>query len=303
MAVSAPDLGAIGQQLKALDHHVVIDPFFSESARSASVVLPGTTFAEESGTVTTLEGRVLRIDQAVEPIAGYSDVDVIGELAQRLDAPVSFHYDSSEAIFEEMRSVSAGAPVDYSGITYERIRAEGGIFWPCPSNDHPGTPQLYLDRFAHDDGKARFHPVVIDEHPTRPHQRFPLVLTTGRVLSQFLSGNQTGRIDAHNRVAPGPYIELHPATAAAYGIERNDAVTVTSAQASVVVPWRPNPGLRVDTAFMPHHWVECNVLVAADVDPQSGIPGFKFTPIAIDRSDGAGSSGGEVEARSRPSHK
>lgn len=281
MAVSSPDLTSVRRQLGALEHHVVIDPFMSESARFANVILPGSSFAEESGTITTIEGRVVRIDQAIEPIAGRNDLDILADLAEGLESPVSFRFESEEDIFEEMRAVSKGGPIDYSGITYDRIRDEDGVFWPCPSTDHPGTPQLYTERFAHPDGNARFHPVVPRQLPHETNAEFPLVLTTGRLLAQFLSGNQTGRIERQQRLAPGPYVEIHPSTAAAYQIERDAKVLVTSRQGSVWVPWRPQKGLRHDTLFMPYHWEECNTLVAANLDPASKIPGFKYTPVRI----------------------
>jgi len=281
MAVSSPDLTAVQRQLGALEHHVVIDPFLSESARFADVILPGSSFAEESGTITTIEGRVVRIDQAVAPIAGRNDLDVIADLADGLHSPVSFRYDSEESIFEEMRAVSRGGPIDYSGISYERIRKEDGVFWPCPSPDHPGTRQLYQDRFAHLDGKARFHAVVPRQLPHETSPDFPLVLTTGRLLAQFLSGNQTRRIERQQRLAPEPYVEIHPSTAAAYQIEPGTKVLITSRQGSVWVQWRPHKGIRLDTLFMPYHWQECNTLVAADLDPISKIPGFKYTPVQI----------------------
>ena len=285
MAVSAPDLTSVRRQLSRLEHHVVIDPFLSASARFADVVLPGSTFAEESGTITTIEGRVVRVDQAIAPLAGKDDLAIVAALADRLGSPVTFDYSEPRAIFEEMCRVSAGGPVDYSGMTYERIREEGGIFWPCPSPEHPGTPQLYTERFAHPDGRARFHAVVPAQLPVETDSQFPLVLTTGRVLAQFLSGNQTARIERQNRVAPGPYVEIHPETAAAYQIERGGRVQLATRQGISAVPWRANRGLRHDTLFMPYHWPECNTLVAADLDPQSKIPGFKYTPVAISSAE------------------
>ncbi len=281
MAVSSPDVAAVRRQLDALDHHVLIDPFLSASARQASVVLPGTTFAEESGTITTIEGRVVRIDQAIEPINGFSDLDILGALAERLGAESGFTYPNPQAIFEEMRKVTSGGPIDYAGMTYDRIRDEGGLQWPCPSEDHPGTPQLYTERFAHADGRARFHAIVPRDVPIVISEQFPLILTTGRLLAQFLSANQTGRIDRQNKAAPGPFVEIHPDTARAYSLEKGQLVRLSSEQGTVVVPWVSNRRIRHDTLFMPYHWAECNLLVADDLDPLSRIPGFKYTPVRI----------------------
>ena len=110
---------------------------------------------------------------------------------------------------------------------------------------------------------------------------YPLVLTTGRHLAHYLSGNQTKRIPAQQQKAPGPYVELHPDTAAALGLAAEDRVELTSRQGRSTVPWKPNERLRTDTVFMPYHWRECNVLIAADLDPTSKIPGFKYTPIRV----------------------
>jgi len=282
MSISAPDLNRVEEQMATLDHVVIIDPFLSEAAlRHADIVLPGNTFAEEEGTITTIEGRVVRCDQAVAPIPRRADIDVLRNLANRLGVGRHFAFTRARDVYEEMRAVSAGGPNDYAGITWERARE--GVFWPCPDEDHPGTPQLYTERFAHADGRARFSgiehvppPVVVDDD-------FPLVLTTGRLLAQYLSGNQTKRIPAQQSKAPGPYVELHPTTAHSLGLSGDDRVELTSQQGRSAVPWRPNEQLRADTVFMPYHWRECNVLVAADLDPISAIPGFKYTPVHVCR--------------------
>ncbi len=285
MSVSSPDLTATNAQMASLDHSVVIDPFFSASARHADVVLPGTTFAEEEGTITTIEGRVVRIDQAVPPAAKRADIDIIRNLARRLGAAEHFQFFTGREVFEEMRAVSAGGPVDYSGMSYERLRAENGVFWPCPSNDegkkHPGTPQLYTERFHHPDGRARFHSIKAAGPPVATDAEYPLVLTTGRVLAQFLSGNQTMRIPEQNAKAAGPVLEVHPATAERQGLIDGRDAQLTSRQGASHMPWIANDDLREDTLFLPYHWVECNVLVAADLDPISKIPGFKYTPVAL----------------------
>ena len=279
MSISAPDLRRVEEQMATLDHVVIIDPFLSEAARHATVVLPGTTFAEEEGTVTTIEGRVVRCDQAVAPVPRRGDIDVLRNLARRLGVGDKFDFVRGREVFEEMRMVSAGGPNDYAGITWERARA--GVFWPCPDEQHPGTPQLYIDAFAHDDGLARFVPVEFSTPPVVVDRHFPFVLTTGRHLAQYLSGNQTKRIPAQQEKAPGPYVELHPQTALDLGIAPEDRVVLTSRQGRSTVPWKPNERLREDTVFMPYHWRECNVLVAADLDPISKIPGFKYTPIHV----------------------
>ena len=279
MSISAPDLHRVEEQMAALEHVVIIDPFLSEATRHADVVLPGSTFAEEEGTVTTIEGRIVRCDQAVAPAAGRADIDVLRNLARRLGVKRHFDFVRGREVWEEMRAVSAGAPNDHAGITWERAR--DGVFWPCPDEGHPGTPQLYTERFAHPDGRARFHAIEHRPPPVVVDDEYPLVLTTGRHLAQYLSGNQTKRIPAQQRLAPGPYVELHPDTARGLRIGADDRVVLTTRQGTSTVPWRPNPELRRDTAWMLYHWRECNVLVASDLDPISRIPGFKYTPVHV----------------------
>lgn len=281
-SISAPHLQRTDAQLAELDHVVVVDPFLSDfAARHADVVLPGSTWAEEEGTITTIEGRIVRCDQATEPVAGRADLDVIRGLADRLGVGEHFAFDRGREVWEEMRRVSAGGPNDHAGITWERAR--DGVFWPCPDEEHPGTPQLYTERFATPDGRARFHAVEASTPPVLVDEEYPFVLTTGRHLAQYLSGNQTKRIAEQNDKAPGPYVELHPDAASSLGLDELDRVVLVSRLARSVVPWRPNPDLRADTIFMPYHWRQCNVHVDDELDPTSKMPGFKYTPVAVSR--------------------
>ncbi|MEM8905291.1 MAG: molybdopterin oxidoreductase family protein, partial [Actinomycetota bacterium] len=281
-SISAPHLQRTDAQLAELDHVVVVDPFLSDfAARHADVVLPGSTWAEEEGTITTIEGRIVRCDQATEPVAGRADLDVIRGLADRLGVGEHFAFDRGREVWEEMRRVSAGGPNDHAGITWERAR--DGVFWPCPDEEHPGTPQLYTERFATPDGRARFHAVEASTPPVLVDEEYPFVLTTGRHLAQYLSGNQTKRIAEQNDKAPGPYVELHPDAASSLGLDELDRVVLVSRLARSVVPWRPNPDLRADTIFMPYHWRQCTVHVDDELDPTSKMPGFKYTPVAVSR--------------------
>jgi assimilatory nitrate reductase catalytic subunit len=280
--VSAPDLDHTAAALGALDHLVVIDPFLSETAARAHVVLPGTTFGEIEGTITSLEGRVLRCDQAVPPAAGRSEIDVLRNLANRLGAGHHARFTRGRDVFDELRRVSAGGPVDYAGITWERLRDGDGLFWPCPTEDHPGTPMLHTTRFGHPDGRARFARVDPSPPPEATSADRPLILTTGRVLAHYLSGAQTRRIPAQVAISPEPVIEVHPATAAACGLAEGQLAQVTSGRGHVVVAWAANERLREDTVFLPYHWPVANRLTAADqLDPVSRIPNFKVTPVQV----------------------
>ena len=205
--VSAPNASHVEDRLRSLDFLVVSDFFLSETAMLADVVLPAAQWAEEEGTMTNLEGRVIMRNRAYDPPAGVrDDMRVICELAERLGKGRYFDYGGAEDVFGELRRASAGGPADYSGITYDKIAANDGVFWPCPGEEHPGTPRMFTQRFATPDGRAKFHAVRHGQPAEPPDAAFPLYLTTGRLMAQYQSGNQDaarGRADGHRAGADG----------------------------------------------------------------------------------------------------
>lgn len=283
--VSAPHAGHIEEQLKSLDFLAVADVVLSETAALADVVLPVTQWAEESGTTTSLEGRVLLRQQAVTPPEGVrSDLEVLNALAGLLGHGKGFPADPEE-VFDELRRASAGGPADYAGITYARIAAEDGVFWPCPDEEHAGTPRLFLERFATDDGRARFVPVTHRAAAEETDAEYPVVLTTGRVVSQYQSGAQTRRVAELNAAAPGPFVELHPRLAERIGVAEGEAVAVTSRRGRAVAPARITVAIRQDTVFMPFHWPgegRANTLTNPALDPVSRMPEFKVCAVRVE---------------------
>src|SRR3954464_7950436 len=203
VAASAPDARRVGRRLRDLDFLAVSDFFLSETAELADVVLPSAMWAEEDGTMTNVEGRVIRRRRALPPPEGVrDDLQLLAELAGRLGAGDRFSGDP-ETVFEELRRASAGGAADYSGISYGRIDDEQGVFRPCPAPDPPGPPRLFTERFATPDGRARFLRVEhVDAHE-RPDADHPYVLTTGRVLAQYQSGTQTRRTPPPPTGGPG----------------------------------------------------------------------------------------------------
>ncbi|WP_084704480.1 molybdopterin oxidoreductase family protein [Phaeacidiphilus oryzae] len=293
--VSAPNAGRVARRLRKLDFLVVSDVVASETALLADVVLPVAQWAEETGTMTNLEGRVILRQAAVTPPPGVrSDLAVLRGLAERLGregAAKGFPEDPEEA-FAELARASAGGPADYSGIGYRRIREEQGVFWPCPDPGHPGTPRLFLDRFATEDGRARF--AAVDHRPAaeEPDAGYPLRLTTGRVLSQYQSGAQTRRVDALNAAAPGPFVELHPRLAAELGVAEGETVAVASRRGRVTVPARITDAIRPDTVFLPFHWPGVNELTNPALDPVSEMPEFKICAVRVERAAAVPNGGG-----------
>jgi assimilatory nitrate reductase catalytic subunit len=279
IVVSAPRATHVAERLAALDLLVVADVVMSETAALADVVLPVTQWAEETGTMTNLEGRVILRQQAVRPPAGvHSDLDVLAGLAERLESPVGLATDP-EQVFAELRRASAGGPADYAGITYDRIRDEQGVFWPCPSEDHPGTPRLFAHRFAHADGRARFHVVEHRGAAEQPCADYPVHLTTGRVLAQYQSGAQTRRV--RDLPDDGPFVEMHPLLARRLGVADGETVRIWTRRGSMAAPARVVDTIRPDTVFVPFHWVGANRLTNDALDPSSRMPEFKVCAAAV----------------------
>ncbi len=286
LAVSAPDATAVIERLGALDLLVVSDMFLSETAALADVVLPTTQWAEEDGTMTNLEGRVILRRQVVAPPAGVrTDTAILSELATRLDAPSTFAADPA-AVAAEMRRASAGGLADYTGITWEKIERESGMFWPCPTADHAGTPRLFLDRFAHADGRARFHPVQHRDSAEMPDRNFPFFLTTGRLLAHYQTGAQTRRVRELAEAEPEPFVEIHPSVARMHGIAQGDLVRLATRRGNVSLRARLTGGIRMDTLFVPFHWGgtgSANMLTISAMDPVSRIPEFKVCAASLER--------------------
>jgi assimilatory nitrate reductase catalytic subunit len=286
--VSAPRAGHIERRLRGLDLLVVADFVLSETAAIADVVLPVAMWAEEDGTMTNLEGRVLRRRALREPPPGVrTDLAVLAELADGLGPHgVRFPTDP-HAVFEELRRATAGGLADYAGVTWERVDAENGVFWPCPAEDLPGTPRLFEKSFATQDGRARF--TAVEHRPAAEEvcEEFPLYLTTGRVLAQYQSGAQTRRVAALAATAPHAFVELHPDLAARLGVADGDEVRVTSRRGEMRAPARLVETIRPDTLFAPFHWPgagRANSLTSDALDPISRMPEFKVCAARVERA-------------------
>ncbi len=283
--VSAPAAARVEDRLRDLDLLVVADLVLSETAAKADVVLPSAQWAEEDGTMTNLEGRVIRRRRLRPPPPDVrTDLEILAGLTERLGGGRAIRPDPEE-VFAELGRASAGGVADYAGISYPRIDAEDGVFWPCPSPDHPGTPRLFLDQFATPDGRARFVPV--DHRPVMEDvdAAYPVYLTTGRVLAHYQSGAQTRRVDALRAAVPQAFVELHPDLAELHGISDGEEVRVVSRRGSATVPARVTDTIRADTVFMPFHWGgsgRANTLTNPALDPVSRMPEFKVCAVRLE---------------------
>ncbi len=286
VAVSAPDSHRVERRLRALDLLVVSDFFVSETAALADVVLPAAQWAEEDGTTTNLEGRVILRRRAFDPPAGVrTDLDVLTALAARLGTKRYFSYGSSREVFDELGRASRGGPADYSGLTYERLDAEDGVFWPCGATDGPGTPRLFMDRFPTATGRARFHAVSHQPPAEDRDASYPLYLTTGRVLAQYQSGTQTRRIAELNESAPEPMAEMHPTAARLARVSNGERVTLTTRRGAATFTVKVTRAIREDTVFVPFHWggeQSVNRLTNPALDPTSRMPEFKVCAVRVE---------------------
>lgn len=285
--VSSPDADAIEARLRRLDFLAVSDFFLSETAALADVVFPSAQWAEEEGTMTNLEGRVIRRRRAFPPPRGvWTDLDILAGLAAALGRADRFSTAEPKDLFEELRWASAGGVADYAGISYERIEREGGVFWPCPAEDHPGTPRLFADGFPTPDGRARFHAVRYEPPAEAPDEEFPLHLTTGRLLAHYQSGTQTRRVERLVTIAPEPEAEVSPAVARRLGLRNGERVEVRTRRGLASFPVRIEAGIREDTVFLPFHWggvQGANRLTNPALDPISRMPEFKVCAVRLDR--------------------
>jgi assimilatory nitrate reductase catalytic subunit len=287
--VSLPDARFTREALSKLEFFGVIDFFLSETAHHADIVFAGSLQEEDEGVVCSAEGRVQKINKAVDPPGdARSDARIICDLAQKLGKGEYFAFPGTREIYDELRVASRGGIADYYGITWDRIERELGVFWPCPSLDHPGTPRLFPDgRFAHADGRAHLQVTSWREAGDPLDETYPLYLTTGRVVSHYLSGTQTRRIGALVDQYPEPLVEIHPSLAASAGVADGDWVEVTTRRSSLVAQASVVRTIRPDTVFIPYHWPgprSANRLTHRTIDPRSKIPEYKVSACRIARA-------------------
>ena len=284
--VSAPDANVVKERIGQLDFFCVSDFFLSETAQLADVVLPAAQWAEEEGTMTNLEGRVIHRRRVLRPPAeARSDLEVLCELAERLGRGEYFNYASVEQVFQELARATAGGVADYSGITYDRIDQLQGVYWPCPSADHPGTPRLFRHSFPTPSGRAKFHVVRHTRAAEEPDADYPYFLTTGRVLAHYQSGTQTRRIEKLQKMVADATAEINPNVAKRHGLAEGDIVTLATRRGAAKFRVKLSSGLREDTIFVPFHWGgenSANALTNAALDPTSRMPEFKVCAVRIE---------------------
>ena len=273
--VSEADLNHTEKGFKNLDFLVVQDIFMTETAKAADVVLPSLCFAEKEGTFSNTERKVQRVRKAVDgPSGTRSDWEITCDIAQRMGFEMG--YASASDIFDEM----AACTPSYKGLSWKRLE-NGGIAWPCPSADHPGTPTLHVGQFAK--GKGTFHAIQWTPAAEEPDADYPLTLTTGRVLYHYHTGTMTRKSKGLNAQVSECFVEMSRQDAADHGLSDGEMVKVASRRGGIKARVKVSPKMEKGILFLPFHFAEAaaNRLTNAKLDPISKIPEFKVCAVTL----------------------
>ncbi|MCB9438304.1 MAG: formate dehydrogenase subunit alpha [Anaerolineales bacterium] len=299
--MSEPNLAHAQHAIEALDFMVCIDIFMNETSEYADVILPSASFAEKAGTFTNSDRRIQRIRPALPPVGeSRPDWEIVCELARRMEAilgvpeSAGFDYADAEAIWEEMRAVTP----DFYGITYERLEREGGVHWPCPSLDHPGTPYLFEEGVPR--GRGKFWPLEYGTNSELTNEEYPFHLTTGRVLFHWHGGTMTRRSKL-DEAFPEPILEMHPDDAHALQLVSGDWVEVESRRGQVTCRVMVTGRSPQGTVFLPFHFVEAaaNLLTLNKIDPRAKIPDFKMAAVKLRKAETPQRDGHDIPLEER----
>ncbi len=267
------------EALRRLELLVVQDFFLTETAQYAHIVLPSTTFAEKDGTFTNTERRVQRVRKAIEPI-GNSRPDwwIISQIGQRMGSD-GFSFNDPSQIMDEI----SGLTPSYGGISYSRLE-KGGLQWPCPTDDHPGTPILHVERFTR--GMGQFVPLEYRPSVESPDEDYPLVLTTGRSLFHYHTGTMSRKVQGLNAFHSEELVEINPQDGSALGIAEGEIVRVVSRRGAVTARAKLTEASPAGVVFMTFHFAESptNQLTIPALDPVSKIPEFKVCAVRVEKA-------------------
>ena len=274
--ISDPDLNHARKALANLDFLVVQDIFPTETTQMADVVLPAFCFAEKNGTFSNTERRVQRVRKAVDaPGEARRDWEIICGIATRMGYEMK--YENSHEIFKEIAAVTPS----YGGITWERID-KVGIHWPCPNEDHEGTPILHTTQFTR--GRGLFHAIDHVDPAELPDEKFPYILTTGRVLYHYHTGTMTMRTKGLNQLSPECFVEISDKDVKKLGLDNGAMVDVCSRRGKITAKLKVSTKAVAGTIFIPFHFANAaaNELTNAQLDPTAKIPEFKVCAINIE---------------------
>ncbi len=276
--VSDPNIGHVKQALEKLDFLVVQDIFLTETAQLADVVLPVASFAEKQGTYTNTERRVLWVEKAVEaPGAARIDWEVIRDVSTRMGCKME--YNSLEDIVNEVNRLVP----QYAGITYGRLLRGDKLQWPCPNPEHPGTKFLHRDKFTR--GLGKFYAIDYIPPAEWPDEKYPFLLSTGRILYHYHTGSMSRRTVALPQYVAGPYMEMNPLDMKKMAIVDGEEVRVASRRGEIRIPAKESHRVDLGSVFIPFHFAEAaaNMLTNDAFDPIAKIPEYKVAACQIEK--------------------
>jgi assimilatory nitrate reductase catalytic subunit len=301
---SMPNIPRIKKTLQNLEFLVVQDAYSDvETTKYAHVYLPAALWGEKEGVFTNTERRVNLVRKVVEPHGDSKpDLWIFNQIAKRFEQGRKIRFpETSAEVFEEMRELSKGRMLNYSGMTHDKIEMQRGIQWPCPEDAGSGSPRLYTDGvFQHPGGKAKLIPLPFVDNNERPDRQFPFWLNSGRVVEHFHTRTRTGKIGNVNKFSPTPYMEMNPGAAKELGIGHMTYARLISRRGYALVLVQLTHRVPHDMVFIPFHFHECvNRLTLGLLDPYSRQPAFKQCAVKIEpATDQLAAAAANVAARS-----
>jgi len=274
--LSDPDQNHIIKAMERVDFMVVQDMFITETAEYADVILPAAAFAEKDGHFTNTERRVQRINKIIEPPKGViTDWEIIQLIANAMGS--DWNYKSVRDITKEINELTP----QYAGITWERV-GRFGLQWPCPNEEHPGTPYLHKGKFAR--GKGLLRPIPFKEPDELPDEEYPLILTTGRVLQQFHTGTMSRKTEGLNNLA-GPMVMISVDDAERMGISNSEVVEISTRRGEITAPAFVTKRISTGVIYIPFHYKEspANRLTNSAIDPIAKIPEYKVCAAKVQK--------------------
>ncbi|TCV81051.1 molybdopterin oxidoreductase family protein [Sulfurirhabdus autotrophica] len=284
---SMPNTPRIRKTLEKLEFLVVQDAYSDvETTQYAHVYLPAALWGEKEGVFTNTERRVNLVRKVMEPHGdAKSDMWIFNQLAKRFEQGRKMRFpEKPSEVFDEMRELSKGRMLDYSGMDHDKIEKHRGLQWPCTEGAEAGSPRLYTDGvFQYPDGKAKLIPLPFIDNNERPDDDYPFWMNSGRVVEHFHTRTRTGKIGNMNKFSPTPYMEMNPDAAKKLGIEHMGYARLISRRGDAVVMVQLTQRVPPNMAFIPFHFHECvNRLTLGLLDPHSRQPAFKQCAVKIE---------------------
>jgi formate dehydrogenase major subunit len=275
---SDPDTHHVTAGLRAMECVVVQDLFLNETAKFAHVFLPGASFLEKDGTFTNAERRINRVRRVMTPMAGMGDWEVTVALSNAMGFPMQYSHPSE--IMDEIASLTPS----FAGVSYAKLDELGSLQWPCNDAAPNGTPMMHVDRFVRGKGRFMLTEFVATDERTGP--RFPLILTTGRILSQYNVGAQTRRTE-NSRWHDQDVLEIHPSDAENRGIRDGEMVSLESRSGDIALIARVSERMQPGVVYTTFHHAEtgANVITTDYVDWATGCPEYKVTAVQVRRTN------------------